>query len=117
MNRSGSIGWKIRPFALRLLMGMVVALQLLTNCATTDSYEPAPRVPLGVVVEGPVDRYLVEVSYITQNDIGVPTDYRDILSWIAAQGLGHHWMGAYGDVRRPLSDFARMVGCEWVSLA
>jgi L-fucose isomerase-like protein len=43
------------------------------------------------------------------------TDYRDILAWIAAEGLGHHWMAAYGDLRRPLGDFARMVGCEWVS--
>lgn len=62
----------------RLLTGVFVALALLTNCATTDSYVPAPRVPLGVTVEGPVDRYLVEVSYITQDDIGVPTDYRGI---------------------------------------
>ena len=45
------------------------------------------------------------------------TGYRDILAWVAEQGLGHHWMASYGDVRRPLGDFARMVGCEWVSLA
>ena len=45
------------------------------------------------------------------------TDYRNILAWVAAEGLGHHWMAAYGDLRRPLSDFARMVGCDWVSLA
>jgi L-fucose isomerase-like protein len=44
------------------------------------------------------------------------SDYRDILAWIAAEGLGHHWMAAYGDLRRPLGDLARMVGCEWVSM-
>ena len=45
------------------------------------------------------------------------TDYREILTWVAAEGLGHHWMAAYGDLRRPLSDFATMVGCDWVSMA
>lgn len=39
-------------------------------------------------------------------------DYHDILAWIADAGLGHHWMAAYGDLRRPLADFARLVGCE-----
>lgn len=44
------------------------------------------------------------------------SDYRDILSWIAAEGLGHHWMTAYGDLRQPLSDLAEMVGCPWLSM-
>lgn len=45
------------------------------------------------------------------------SDYRDLLHWIVAEGLGHHWMAAYGDLRRPLADLATMVGCEWVSAA
>jgi L-fucose isomerase-like protein len=45
------------------------------------------------------------------------SDYREILSWIAERGLGHHWMAAYGDLRRPLGDLAAMTGCEWLTLA
>ena len=40
------------------------------------------------------------------------SDYRNILDWIVEEGLGHHWMAGYGDIRRPLSDLARMIGCE-----
>ena len=40
------------------------------------------------------------------------SSYHDILAWIAEEGLGHHWMGGYGDVRRPLADFAKMIGVE-----
>ena len=42
------------------------------------------------------------------------SDYRGVLSWIAEEGLGHHWMAAYGDFREELTDFAGMVGCEFV---
>jgi L-fucose isomerase-like protein len=44
------------------------------------------------------------------------SDYRDILAWIAEEGLGHHWMGGYGNVRRPLADLAKMVGVELLSM-
>ncbi len=44
------------------------------------------------------------------------SDYREVLDWIVEQGLGHHWMAAYGDLRQPLRDLAGMVGCEWVSM-
>ena len=39
------------------------------------------------------------------------SDYKDVLSWIAKEGLGHHWMAAYGDLREQLDDFTGMVGC------
>jgi len=39
-------------------------------------------------------------------------DCRDILAWITSEGLGHHWMAAYGDLRPPLTHLAEMVGCE-----
>jgi L-fucose isomerase-like protein len=41
------------------------------------------------------------------------TDYRRIVSWVAQEGLGHHWMAAYGDLRRIIADLAEMTGCEW----
>ena len=44
-------------------------------------------------------------------------DHRDILNWIVGEGLGHHWMVAYGDLRRPLSDLAALVGCDCVSMS
>jgi L-arabinose isomerase len=40
-------------------------------------------------------------------------DYRQILSWVAREGLGHHWMAAYGDSRQTVADLAGMTGCEW----
>jgi L-fucose isomerase-like protein len=39
-------------------------------------------------------------------------DYREVLNWIRDEGLGHHWMAAYGDLRRGLTDFASMAGCH-----
>ncbi len=44
-------------------------------------------------------------------------DYRRILSWVAENGLGHHWMAAYGDLLKPLGNLAAMTGCEWLTLA
>jgi L-fucose isomerase-like protein len=38
--------------------------------------------------------------------------YQDILSWILLEGIGHHWMAAYGDWRVELSHLADMVGCS-----
>ena len=44
------------------------------------------------------------------------SDYRDVLAWIAAEGLGHHWMVTYGDLRDPLRDLADLVGCELLEM-
>ena len=44
------------------------------------------------------------------------TPYRDVLAWIAENGLGHHWMAVYGDLRQPLADLAGLVGCEILNL-
>jgi L-fucose isomerase-like protein len=42
------------------------------------------------------------------------SDYLQIFSWIIEQGLGHHWMAAYGDLRQSLGDLAAMDGCAWL---
>ena len=39
-------------------------------------------------------------------------DYKKVLNWIADEGLGHHWIAAYGDLRNQLTDFARMTRCQ-----
>jgi len=44
------------------------------------------------------------------------SDYREILSWIADEGLGHHWMAVYGSLEQELVDLAGMVGCELKSM-
>ncbi len=43
------------------------------------------------------------------------SDYREVLSWVAKEGLGHHWMAVYGDFREHLADLVGMVGCEWTA--
>ncbi len=43
-------------------------------------------------------------------------DYREVLSWIADEGLGHHWMAAYGSFRQELADLADLVGCRFESI-
>jgi len=45
------------------------------------------------------------------------SNYRNILAWIADEGLVHHWMAAYGDLRPALGHLAKMVGCDWLSHA
>ena len=40
--------------------------------------------------------------------------YQDILDWIAREGIGHHWVAAYGDWRPELTHLAHMVGCSLV---
>jgi len=45
-----------------------------------------------------------------------PVDYRQALEWITDQGLGHHWMAAYGDHRQALKDLAQFVECEYTVL-
>ncbi len=48
-------------------------------------------------------------------EVRFEADHHEILEWIVANGLGHHWMAAYGDLRAPLAHLADMVGCEIVS--
>jgi len=43
------------------------------------------------------------------------SNYRHILSWIAEEGLGHHWMAGYGLFEREIDELAKMIGCEIVS--
>jgi L-fucose isomerase-like protein len=45
------------------------------------------------------------------------SDYREVLSWIGDEGLGHHWMAAYGAFRQELADLADVVGCRFESIA
>jgi len=44
------------------------------------------------------------------------SDYKDILAWIADEGLGHHWMAAYGIYSQELSYIASLVGCRIKSM-
>jgi len=40
------------------------------------------------------------------------SDYRDILSWIIDEGLGHHWMAVYGSIKNEIIDFAKIIDCD-----
>jgi hypothetical protein len=72
-------------------MLLIFIMYLLSmGCATTTPSVVAERVPLGVTITGPVDRYSVEVSYITQDDTGVPTDYHDISGQIIHSVVDGH---------------------------
>ena len=42
------------------------------------------------------------------------SDYRNILSWIIDEGLGHHWMAVYGLHNDEITDLASMIGCEMI---
>jgi len=50
-------------------------------------------------------------------EVRFQADYRQILDWIVENGLGHHWMAAYGDLRPLLADLAGLIGCELVCQA
>jgi len=44
------------------------------------------------------------------------SDYREILEWIANEGLGHHWMIAYGNLGQELIDLTNMIGFKFNDL-
>ena len=39
--------------------------------------------------------------------------YPAMLDWVVAEGLGHHWMIAYGDYRAELARLAQATQCAW----
>ncbi len=39
-----------------------------------------------------------------------------LLDWIAQQGLGHHWMAAYGDWRVALRHLCALTSCEYLTV-
>ena len=50
-------------------------------------------------------------------EVHFEADHRDVMAWVAAKGLGHHWVAAYGDLRQPLQDLAAMTGCRLLTMA
>jgi L-arabinose isomerase len=84
------------------------AVTLLDIVPTLDSYRMATTfgeaIPTDMVFPGNPLR------------VKFRSDYRRILSLIAEEGLGHHWMGGYGDIRRPLADLAKMIGVELLGM-
>lgn len=85
---------------------------------------PGPVTLLNIVPK--LDGYTMAVLYgeAVETDMVFPgnplrvrfKDYRRILSWITGEGLGHHWMAVYGDVRRALGDLAASTHCAWLAL-
>ena len=75
---------------------------------TMESYEMA-------VVEG----MALETDMVFPGNplkVRFESDYREVLSWIADEGLGHHWMAAYGSFRQELADLADLVECKFRSI-
>ena len=98
----------------------------LMNCGLCCLFpaRPGPVTLLNIVPK--LDGYILAGLYgeAVETDMVFPgnplrvrfkSDYRRILSWIIEEGLGHHWMAAYGDLRQSLGDLATMDGCTWLA--
>ncbi len=70
----------------RLVIPLLAAI-LVHGCTTHQSFVVQPRGALGVVPEGPFSTYRIAVTYIAQDDTGVPQETRDIE---AMARLGFH---------------------------
>jgi L-fucose isomerase-like protein len=86
---------------------------------------PGPVTLINIVASGDNYRMAALFGEASETEMVFPgnpmrvrfgTDYRRILSWIAEEGLGHHWMAAYGDLRPELGHLATMTGFDWLSL-
>ena len=64
-----------RLIAFFLLTGL---LYFAAGCVSQKVVVPQSRVPLGVEPEPPFNRYRIAVSYTAQDDIGIPTEIREI---------------------------------------
>ena len=122
-SHCGSGGFSLAPSREAITLGPV----RLMNCGLCVLFvaKPGPVTLINLVPT--LDSYRLAILYgeAIEGDMVFPgnplwvrfaPDYREVLEWIAAQGLGHHWMAAYGDLRRPLQDFAAMVGCQTTSM-
>lgn len=81
---------------------------LLNIIPTLDGYKMA-------VVEGTA----IETDMVFPGNplkVQFKSNYRHILAWIANEGLGHHWMAGYGLLKQEISDLAKMIKCEFVSI-
>jgi len=97
----------------------------LMNCGLCCLFpgKPGPVTLLNVVPK--LDGYTLAGLYgeAVETDMVFPgnplrvrfqSDYRQILEWIIQEGLGHHWMAVYGDLRESLGHLAKMDGCTWL---
>jgi hypothetical protein len=107
----------------RALIFAVLVMVFVAGCATGPEYNPTPREPLNVVITEPVDRYVVDVMYITQDDTGIPTEYKEIQGQVMHSMVGdrnyYRWdsygirkYGA-GDAKPAYTEFAPAVGFEY----
>ena len=119
---SGGFSLAARPSDVKL------APVRLMNCGLCCLFpaRPGPVTLLNIVPK--LDGYILAALYgaAIETDMVFPgnplrvrfkSDYRQILSWIIEEGLGHHWMAAYGDLRQSLADLAAMDGCTWLEKA
>ena len=105
------------------VLAVLVAMVFGAGCATQAAYIPTPREPLNVVITGPVDNYLVDVMYITHDDTGIPTEYKEIQGQVSHSIVGernyYRWdsygIRKYGpgDQVPPYTEFEPAVGFEY----
>jgi L-fucose isomerase-like protein len=123
-SHCGSGGFSLASSPAEITLGPV----RLMNCGLCALFTARPGPATLVNIVATLDGYRLAVLFgeALETDMVFPgnplrvrfaTDYRDILSWIAEEGLGHHWMAAYGDLRPALHNLATMTGCDWLTLA
>jgi L-fucose isomerase-like protein len=123
-SHCGSGGFSLATSPAEVTLGPV----RLTNCGLCCLFSARPGPVTLVNIVATLGGYRIATLFgkAIETDVPFPgnplsvrfqTDYRRILAWIAEEGLGHHWMAAYGDMRPALADLAGMTGCEWVTFA
>lgn len=122
-SHCGSGGFSLAPSRQAITLGPV----RLMNCGLCVLFTARPGPVTLINIVPSLDSYRLAILYgeAIETEMVFPgnplrvrfaPDYREILEWIVAEGLGHHWMAAYGDLRRPLTDLAALVGCQVVQM-
>ncbi len=120
-SHCGSGGFSLAQSAEAITLGPVRLMNRGLCCLFTARPGPCTLVNLVPTVAGYklaalYGRALETTMVFPGNPLEVQfaSDYRHILEWMAANGLGHHWMAAYGDLRGVLADLATMWGIEFL---
>ncbi len=122
-SHCGSGGFSLASSPAEVTLGPV----RLMNCGLCALFtaRPGPVTLVNIVAEADGYRMAALFGEAIETDMVFPgnplrvrfaTDFRKILSWIAEEGLGHHWMAAYGDVRPALQHLAAMTHTGWLTL-